>query len=391
MEKTFKVGTRQFHPDPNFNYQMNRWAAFGDLPEDAVRKAAAKITDINDWCREFLGLARDAESKGDVQRAAFYYRSVDFFLPYGHPEKMEIHDRTVALLRELHAPWFENRRIVESYVPYGQGRMPAWHAPANRAEKKGTILFTGGFDCIKEELVPVLLTFSDKGYDILYFEGPGQGETLAKEGIPMTPLWEKPVSAVLDHFGLSEVTIVGLSLGGYLAPRAAVFDKRIKRIVSWGIMYDFFDIAVSRRGPFLNALLRTLLFFRLSGVVNALVGWKMKRDPYMHWGVDHGMRVMGVASPYDYFREMKKYSLKALTGKVEQDVLLTTGTDDHFVPLSHYHRLSKGLVNAKSVTGRVFSSKESAENHCQFGNVPLTLEVIADWIDLQSAELPGRM
>ena len=386
MKKQFNIGTYPFHKDPNFNYQMNRWTAFGDLPVDVMKKTAEKIKNLDDWCREFLKLAEEAESKKDILRAAFYYRSVDFFLPYHHPKKEEIYDHVVALLREYFSSYFEKRRIIENYIPYASGRLPVWHSPANQTNGKGTILFTGGFDCIKEELVPIMIHFSDLGYDLYYFEGPGQGETLAKEGIALTHEWEKPVSAVLDFFQLDNVTIIGLSLGGYLAPRAAIFEKRIKRVVSWGTMYDFFDVVISRKGRFLEGLMRGLVSVNLSFIINAIVRLKMQKDPYIHWGFDHGMRVLGASSPAGYFRKLKKYSLKNIAAEIRQDVLLTTGTEDHFVPLSHFHNLLKNMKNAKSITGRIFTSYESSENHCQFGNIDLTLQVISNWIELYSED-----
>jgi hypothetical protein len=78
----FPIGTYNFHSDPNFNYQMNRWTVFGNLPVDVIKETAKKIKGINDYCREFLKLAEEAENNGEIQKAAFYYRSVDFFLPY---------------------------------------------------------------------------------------------------------------------------------------------------------------------------------------------------------------------------------------------------------------------------------------------------------------------
>jgi hypothetical protein len=41
----------------------------------------------------------------------------------------------------------------------------------------------------------------------------------------------------------------------------------------------------------------------------------------------------------------------------------------------------KALTNARSVTGRVFSPEEHAENHCQIGNIGLALKVMRNWID----------
>jgi pimeloyl-ACP methyl ester carboxylesterase len=319
-----------------------------------------------------------------VRRAAFYYRAVDFFLPYSHPRKMEIYDRAVGLMRKYYSPYFREGRIKEYYVPYGRGRLPVWHAPAAAHKSKGAIVLTGGFDCLKEELVPVVIYFSNAGYDFYFFEGPGQGETLVKEGIPMTHEWEKPIAAVLDRFRLDNVTLIGLSLGAYLAPRAAVREPRIKRVIAWGIMYDFFRVVISRRGRFLEGFIRALLSLRLSFVLNGIVRMKMKRDAYTHWGVEHGMRVLGASSPARYFKALKKFTLKHELTAVGQDVLLTSGSEDHFVPLSQFHACLKGLRNARSVTGRVFSARESAENHCQFGNIALTLDVFLSWIDFQS-------
>ena len=68
------------------------------------------------------------------------------------------------------------------------------------------------------------------------FEGPGQGGVMRLQGMHFTHEWEKPVKAVLDTFDLNNVTIIGISLGGYLAPRAAAFDKRITKVVAWSVL-----------------------------------------------------------------------------------------------------------------------------------------------------------
>ena len=41
------VGYRNFHPDTNFNFQLNRWLPF--LSEEEVRQAATEISDFDDW------------------------------------------------------------------------------------------------------------------------------------------------------------------------------------------------------------------------------------------------------------------------------------------------------------------------------------------------------
>jgi len=43
-------------------------------------------------------------------------------------------------------------------------------------------------------------------------------------------------------------------------------------------------------------------------------------------------------------------------------------------------QVDKALTRAKSVTGRIFTRNEKAENHCQIGNIGLALKEIVDWI-----------
>lgn len=38
---------------------------------------------------------------------------------------------------------------------------------------------------------------------------------------------------------LPDVTLIGISLGGYLATRAAAFEPRISKLVMYDLIYDF--------------------------------------------------------------------------------------------------------------------------------------------------------
>jgi hypothetical protein len=44
----------------------------------------------------------------------------------------------------------------------------------------------------------------------------------------------------------------------------------------------------------------------------------------------------------------------------------------------------KALTHARSVTARVFTKEEHAENHCQLGNIGLALDVMVRWIEEKS-------
>lgn len=382
MNVEFVKGTYHFHDEPNFNYQMNRWVAFGNLPVRDVKKAAEKIKNIGDWKREFMKLAEEAKSTGDVKKQACYYRAVDFFLPYADQDKQSIYDKLVGLFRETYREFFDLEVIIEKEVDYDGIKLPVYYVPyRSRIISKGTILLTGGFDCYKEELIPIMIFFADQGFDFYYFEGPGQGEVLHKSHYPMTHKWEKPVKVVLDTFNLSEVTLIGLSLGGYLATRAAAYEPRIKKVISWGAMYDFYNVVSTRKGIGLAIFIHSMTALRFSRLFNLIVGIRMKRDAYTYWGIDHGMHVMGVSSPYRYFQKIKLFNTRKVSPIIKQDYLLLAGAEDHFCDMEQFYKQTQVLTNVRSFTGRIFTAEEEAENHCQFGNLELVLKQIVNWIE----------
>jgi len=92
--------------------------------------------------------------------------------------------------------------------------------------------------------------------------------------------------------------------------------------------------------------------------------------------------VLGVATPYTYFRAIRRYTTMPSSRLGTQDVLVLAASEDHYVPRSQFERQLRALTGARSVTGRLFTAADQAHNHCQVGNIGLSLRVIADWIAL---------
>ena len=128
---------------------------------------------------------------------------------------------------------FEDDHIQRFEIPYEDAYLPAIKV-APVGEKRGTIVLYGGYDSFLEEWYLMLTYLANAGYEAIGFESPGQGAALIKTGLAMDIRWEKPTSAILDYFNLDDVTLFGLSMGGWLCLRAAVFEPRIKRVVASG-------------------------------------------------------------------------------------------------------------------------------------------------------------
>ena len=126
-------------------------------------------------------------------------------------------------------------------------------APVGGQEPRATVILTGGYDGTAEELYffngAAALA---RGYHVLAFDGPGQGAALLQQGLVLRPDWENVVTPVLDYLlsrpgvDAGKIALIGLSLGGYLAPRAASAEHRLAACIADCGSYDLFDSALER-------------------------------------------------------------------------------------------------------------------------------------------------
>lgn len=376
-----RTGYHTLHPDISLSFQMNRWFGWVGEPQmlEELREAGRRISGYADWKREFVALAKAAEAHGHRLRAAFHWRSAEFFMFPDDPDRPAARHRFLELVRDAH-PFQDAERAMVPYANGSQrGTLPVLHLRAN-GRALDVIVFFGGFDSYIEELLPALGWMRDAGFDVIAFEGPGQGSALHDSGLPMTPDWHLPVRAVLDHFGVAECTLVGLSLGGCLVIRAAAFEPRVRRVVAYDILTDFFDVALRQARPTVRAVVRTLVRVRAKPVVNLMLRLASRRSPVMQWGLAQGMHVTGSASPFDFLRRTLRYCTGDVSHRLDQDVLLLAGARDHFVPLRQLADQQLSLRSARSITSRIFMPAEDAASHCQVGNYPLAVEVIISWL-----------
>ena len=378
---TFSIGFHQLHPDVSMNFQMNRW--FSGVGEkamlDDMRNIAPRIANYADWKREFLALAETAAAQGHMLRAGTYYRSAEFFMQPCDPERKTARASFLAAVRSV----YEMDPKNQYQVPYSEGPIKGF-LPAYRFTpvlSKGTIVFFGGFDSYIEEMTAAFLYLRDQGYEVIAFEGPGQGGALNDSNLPMTPDWHKPVKAILDYFKLDHVTLCGLSIGGCLVMRAAAYELRIDRVIAYDVFTDALDVNLRQVSWLKRQMLSAFLKMRASAVVNQMARRVARTSSVADWGIAQGMHVTGTSSSYEYLTEIAKYTTADVSPLITQDVLLLAGNADHFVPVDHFHRQIRMLKNARSITARLFTEKESAGNHCQIGNYGLALTTIVNWID----------
>ena len=381
---TLKSGVYHLNDERNFDYQLNRVINWDGGRLEDIQKIAGKIKNSADWKRELIALGDEALQEERIDNAIAYYRMSEFFMYDGDPDKLRYYKKATDLFYEYYADFFAphngKSRIEKCEVPYQNVRLPVMHLVPDGA-KKGTILIHGGNDSYFEEFLFTVLYLQEKGFEVYMFEGPGQGGVMRLQGMHFTHEWEKPVKAVLDFFKLNEVTIIGISLGGYLAPRAAAFDKRITKVVAWSVFPCFQDVIVGMQKPAVQKLFYFCMRFHLRHLINAVFAKKAKKEAVIDWGLKHGMYAYEANDAYGYAQKLKRYDIEPVADRITQDMLILGASDDHFIDYRLIGREINMLKNVRSLTFRLFTDKENAQNHCNVGNGKLALDEICAWIE----------
>ena len=366
------VGYFDFHKKQIFNFQFNRWHSIGFARYEDMIEAGKRINSFSDWKKVLIEIAEKSEAEGRLKNAAIYYRAAEFYITQKDPDKLKFYDKFIELFYKV----FDKDDVKSYKVAYENSFLHAFVVPPKGDKKKGTILMHGGFDSFVEEFYYMMRIFSDNGYEVIAYEGPGQGGTRRKYNLAWDEKWEKPTKAVLDYFKCENVTIYGISMGGHLCLRAAAFDPRIKRVITSGGAVDYWKIP----GIVSRGFLKLFLHFR-KFTTKALVK-KMKKDEHHNWFVENSMFIAKISDPLDAMLKMFTMTKQnAQPDKITQDVLVLTGRNDHFIPIKMHKMIIKELTNAKSVKGIIYTKDTSANNHCQIGNIPLVCKDTLDWLN----------
>jgi alpha-beta hydrolase superfamily lysophospholipase len=392
------VGVSRFFVNQSYHFQTLR--AMNDVASDGADTGEVLETikqiragDAQGWFRAWSDrgdrVARLAAATTDriakgraLLRAHNYCRTAEFFLPPDDAKR----PASAAKNQQLFYAGLDTLGVVYQRIkaPYGEDHHleAVYYPTADGDPRRPLIVLGGGYDSTLEELYFVLVKDArEHGYAVLTYDGPGQGSVLRDQGLKFTHEWEKPVKAILDRF-LTEhprpdkMVLVGMSLGGYFAPRAAAFDERIDGVVSYDVWFDWGATGL-RYVPAYAFWLRDHGF---GAIVEMVARVKAALSPDFAWASANGMWTLGTERPLDTITEMQKYTLAGVAQRIKCDVLILAGTEDHFVPFDQVATLEKELTGARSVTTKIYDRASGGAEHCQFGAQTLWHADFFDWM-----------
>jgi pimeloyl-ACP methyl ester carboxylesterase len=324
----------------------------------------------------------EASAHAAFLRASNYFRGAYIFLMAPGPDRrlMDAYRRQRAAFEQAMAArpgWGESVAI-----PYEGKTLHGLFFAASGEGPRPTVIVNGGYDSTAEEAYfysgPAALA---RGYNVLCFDGPGQGAALIEDGLVFRPDWENVLAPVLAHLAhrrevdSKRIVLMGLSFGGYLAPRAASANPSLAACVADPGQLSLLEEVKARLPAFLGRQLPDGAPWIHRGL-DALLTMRLKK-PTAGWGLRRCLWVHGVETPIDYLRLTADYSNIGLVEKIACPTLICRAESDEIGATAT--RLYDLLTCRKAF--RLFSAAEGAGAHCEAGARTLFNQRAFDWLD----------
>jgi len=83
---------------------------------------------------------------------------------------------------------------------------------------------------------------------------------------------------------------------------------------------------------------------------------------------------------YEVMKRYQKCEIASISSQLTQDILLMAGAEDHYIPVHQLPDQIATLTHVRSMTARLFTRAEQAQNHVQVGNMGLAFCTMIDWM-----------
>jgi pimeloyl-ACP methyl ester carboxylesterase len=236
-------------PDARVRAAIDHWAPrfvqAGVDYNDFVRTTGA-VERWEDWLDAWsetadlhVALAEEAQDAGHPVtageawlRAAVSYHFGRFVWVLDEARSRKAGDRAVAAMATAHDVLGTGLERLE--IPLDAGTIVGHLRRPGGEARPPLLVIVPGLDSTKEEFFGLENMALARGMATLSLDGPGQGE--GGYTLPIRHDYETAVAAALDALGgredvdLGRVGALGISMGGYYAPRAAAFEPRIRAV-----------------------------------------------------------------------------------------------------------------------------------------------------------------
>jgi hypothetical protein len=278
-------------------------------------------------------------------------------------------------------------------IPYDAGSMPGWFLkPAAGDERRPTMIINNGSD---GQMVDLLgqggFAALERGYNVVIFEGPGQGSQLFVDNVPFRPDWQNVITPIVDWLhrrsdvDTTRIALRGISFGGLLVPQAASVEHRLAAVVADPgslqtkndyppVIQDVYDagtpeqvnaewndVIVEGSTPIQKFNLMKTLSIISSDAHDAAMKGELPSDFSTLW------------------TELLKYDVTGVIGDITSPTMVTQYEGD-----TAFTTRGKQMYDALKVDRKAFvefSSVDGTQFHCGPMNPQSANEAMLDWVD----------
>lgn len=295
-------------------------------------------------------------------RASNYFLLAERNMPWSDPRRLATYNKALELFDN--GTRLRGDRVERVEVPYEDSTLAGYLLLPEGEGPFPCVVFYNGFDSIKEmHYLMFGREARQRGVAVLFVDQEGTGEAMRLKNLVKRHDSEVSAGCFLDtleqhsRIDNDRIGIIGLSAGGYDAPRAAAFEKRFKCVACVGAFYNFSDY---------------LGLYGLGEEKEVSVGVSDLND--------HLRKVMGKPDLMDAVKAFARRDLTGVLDKITVPFLIMHGENDRQVPLWHAERSIEEAVNSPKAELKVFTLTEGSSEHCGIDTISLHAQYTFDWM-----------
>lgn len=315
-------------------------------------------------------------------RASFYMGTAFFYVLATRDPSREVavwrrhrdaFDRAMAL-------WATPVEAVE--IPYEDTALQGYLLSGGDGPRPLLIATNGSDGTMSDMLGAGVLDAVDRGYHVLMYDGPGQGQALYEQGLYFRHDWEAVVTPIVDwavartDVDADAVALCGWSQAGYWVPRAAAFEGRLRAImVDPGVVRV--DESWTRHLP---PPMLQMLDAGQDEQFDAYMAEGMKAEPGIALEAAKRLEPYGTDSLAAVLRQLRAWDLTEVAPRITVPAWIASPDDEQFWP-GQSDRLRALLTGSPRVDLVPFSRDRGANWHCEPLAPRVRAQRMLDWLD----------
>lgn len=278
-------------------------------------------------------------------------------------------------------------------IPYSDGELPGWFLkPANDDVRRPTLIINNGSDGQEVDLLSQGgYDALKRGYNVVIFEGPGQGSQLFVHDVPFRPDWQNVVTPIVDWLekrsdvAKDKIAIRGISFGGLLVPQAASQEHRLAAVVADPGSLQTKDDYPPMIQDVINAGTPAQVNAEWSDVIaegaTPMQKFTLQKSMSIFTQEAHDSAMKGELSTdfYDLWTAIEKYDVTGVLGQITSPTMVTQYEGDAFFT-TQGQQMYDGLTVSRKTLAQ-FGTVDGTEYHCGPMNPQVVNEATLDWID----------